>query len=321
MKYKLLPAAIAIAAATTITSSAIAEGLTVYGKANLSLNKVDLESNGDDQWDLTSNASRIGVKGSYKINDSIKAIYKFEYEVFIDDGDDGKDSNSEFKQRNIYAGFQGNFGTIVAGNHDTPLKMAQGKVDKFNDLQEGDIKNVLEGENRESNIIMYTTPKFGDFSATAAFIPGESDAEDGIADGVSISLNYKIDNLSLALANDNDVDGWDLTRAVAEYSMGDAKVGLLIQDGEESNGTKDQDGYVLSGEYKINKWVLKAQYASSDSEDGAFNDETEQIAIGVDYKLNKKTKLFAYLSTVDSEDATGNNIEDQVFGMGYELKF
>jgi predicted porin len=316
MKYKLLPAAIAMA--SVFSSTAFADDLTVYGKANISLNSVDLESNGEDEWDLVSNASRLGVKGSHEINDNLKAIYKAEYEVYFDDGN--KDGNT-FSQRNIYVGLQGDFGTVIAGRHDTPVKLAQGKIDRFNDLQEGDIKNVIEGENRESNIVMYTTPNMSGFSATAAFIPGEeTDGDDGIADGVSVSLNYKQDNLSLALANDSDVDGWDLTRAVAEYSIGDAKIGLLVQDGEEANGTEEQDGYVVSGEYKIEKWVLKAQYGTSDTEDGAAKSDIEQIAFGVDYKLSKKAKLYTYYSTVET-DSTGTTTDDKVFAVGYQLKF
>ena len=141
MKQKIL--SLAIIAASLNATTVLAGDPKVYGKANLSLNLTDDE--GTDTTKLNSNASRFGIKGSFDASDSIKAIYKFEYETFIDDGDDGKeDSNSEFKQRNIYAGFQGGFGTIIAGNHDTPTKLAQGKIDRFNDLVLGDIKNVIQ---------------------------------------------------------------------------------------------------------------------------------------------------------------------------------
>ena len=54
-------------------------------------------------------------------------------------------------------GIKGSFGTVWAGKHDTPTKLAQGKIDLFNDL-EGDIKNTFEGENRVSNIVAYSSP-------------------------------------------------------------------------------------------------------------------------------------------------------------------
>jgi predicted porin len=315
---------------------AYAEAPTLYGKANISLNQVDLETSGEDEWDLVSNASRIGVKGGYDINPNLKAIYKLEYEVFLDDGDDGslddnEDSNkSEFSQRNVYAGFQGNWGTLVAGKHDTPLKMAQGTVDRFNDLQVGDIKEVLNGENRESDIVMYTTPKMGDLSATVAVTPGEeTDGDDGVADSVSLALNYMVGNLSLALANDSEVAGWDITRAVAEYAMGDFKLGLLIQDGEESDTNSDGDalndeeldGFVISGEYAINKIILKAQYAESDHEAVAFQEDITQINIGADYKLDDNSMVFAYLANVEHDEDGADSEDDDVLGVGYEIKF
>ena len=143
-----------LAALITLSAASNAAAVQVYGKANVSLNHTDASNS--DTLKLNSNASRIGVKGSYEISEGLKAIYKFEYETFIDDGEG---SGKTFKQRNIYAGFQGGFGTIIAGKHDTPTKLAQGKIDLFNDLPNADIKNVIQGENRVSNIVMYSTPK------------------------------------------------------------------------------------------------------------------------------------------------------------------
>ena len=314
MKQKIL--SLAIIAASLNATTVLAADPKVYGKANLSLNQTD--SGSSDTWKLNSNASRFGVKGSFDASDSIKAIYKFEYETFIDDGDDGKDSNSELKQRNIYAGFQGNFGTIIAGNHDTPTKLAQGKIDRFSDLVLGDIKNVIKGENRVKNIVMYTTPKMNGLSATVAFIPNEED--DGeVADSFSAAISYKADSYSLAIAHDNgemiDSSVETLTRLVGEYKGDAFKLGALYQVADE--GSNDEDGFVLSGEYKLsNGLILKGQYAESDDE--IF--EATQTAVGLDYKLNKKSKLFVYYSDVENEDPSKDK-KGTTFALGYEIKF
>lgn len=315
MKQKILSLAIIIASVNT--ASALAGDPKVYGKANLSLNQTDNGST--DTWKLNSNASRFGIKGSFDATDSIKAIYKFEYETFIDDGDgdDGKSNNSEFTQRNIYAGFQGSFGTIVAGNQDTPTKLAQGKVDRFNDLVLGDIINVIQGENRVSNIIMYTTPKMNGLSATVAFVPSEDDNGD-ISDGISAAISYKTDAYSLSIAHDDgetiDSSVESLTRLVGEYKGDGFKLGALYQVADE--GSNDEDGYVFSGEYKLsNGLVLKGQYAQSDDE----STETTQTAVGVDYKLGKKSKLFSYYSNVEKDN--GVSVDANTFAVGYEIKF
>ncbi|MDG2035294.1 MAG: porin [Pseudomonadales bacterium] len=313
MKQKIL--SLAIIAASLNATSVLAGDPKVYGKANISLNQTD--SGSTDTWKLNSNASRFGIKGSFDATDSIKAIYKFEYETFIDDGDDGKGNNSEFKQRNIYAGFQGNFGTIVAGNHDTPTKLAQGKIDRFNDLVLGDIKNVIQGENRASNIIMYTTPKMNGLSATVAFVPSEDDNGD-ISDGISATITYKADAYSLTVAHDDgetiDSSVESLTRLVGEYKGDGFKLGALYQVADE--GSNDEDGYVLSGEYKLsNGLILKGQYAQSDDE----STEITQTAVGVDYKLGKKSKIFSYYTNIENDN--GVSVDANTFAVGYEIKF
>ena len=313
MKQKIL--SLAIIAASLNATTVLAADPKVYGKANLSLNSSD--NNGSDTIKLNSNASRFGIKGSFDATDSIKAIYKFEYETFIDDGDDGSESNSELKQRNIYAGFQGNFGTIIAGNHDTPTKLAQGKVDRFNDLVLGDIKNVIQGENRSKNIIMYTTPKMNGLAATVAFVPSEKENGD-VSDGISAAITYKADGYSFTVAHDNgetiDSSVESLTRLVGEYKGDGFKLGALYQVADEGNN--DEDGFVLSGEYKLsNGLILKGQFAQSDDE----SKEITQTAVGVDYKLGKKSKIFSYYTNVETD--TGVTTDENTFAVGYEIKF
>ncbi|MFA7554418.1 MAG: porin [Spongiibacteraceae bacterium] len=333
---KLLAAAIT---ATTFSTVAAAADVTVYGKANVTLNQYDIEQLGattQDNWKMESNASRLGVKGSIPVNDSLKVIYKMEYETYIDDGDK---SGNTFSQRNIYGGLQGNFGTVIAGKNDTPTKLAQGKVDKFNDLPLADIKNVFVGENRASNIIMYTTPTMSGFSVTAAIMPGEdngtgSDDDDGLADYISAAVTYTQDNIYIALASDSDVSGNDVVRLVGEYSFSDFKIGLMYQNAEEADTAmgldddgdyEEQTGYLLSGAWSINSnWAVKAQYAFAENTriDNGDDDETTSMSVGADYKLNKQSKVFAYYSNVTTEQSGSTDLYDgSTFAVGYELKF
>lgn len=302
-----------LAALITLSAASNAAAVQVYGKANVSLNHTDASNS--DTLELNSNASRIGVKGSYEVSEGLKAIYKFEYETFIDDGDDG--SGDEFKQRNIYAGFQGGFGTIIAGKHDTPTKLAQGKIDLFNDLPNADIKNVIQGENRVSNIVMYSTPKTNGLKATVAFVPGDDTG--GGEDGISSAVSYQSGDLSVTVAYDDgtamDSSVETLTRLAAEYKVGNAKFGALFQQADE--GANDEDGYILSSSYKLaNGIILKGQYGESDDE----TTEKTQIAVGADYKLNKKSKLFAYYSDIEAETNISST-SVSTYAVGYEIKF
>lgn len=336
MKLNQLSAA--IIATTALVSGAYAGDVTVYGKGNITVNNYDMEDSAgntnDESTKLESNASRLGVKGSMDINDSLKAIYKLEYEIFVDD--DGKgDGGSNFKQRNTYVGLQGSMGTVIAGRHDTPTKLAQGKVDRFNDLPLGDIKNVFEGENRESNTIMYSAPSMSGFSVTVAGVMGEDDSIGSGSgntgeDGVSLAASFSNDMFYIALAADDKVDDRDLVRLVGEFKIGPAKLGVMIQEAElsDSSDEADESGFLLSGEVKvIDNLVLKAQYAMNENEDydaGTMTDtdyDVTQIALGADYKLNDQSKVFAYYAQIETDVDGGATSDDATIAVGYEVKF
>jgi len=317
MKKLLLSAA--IASTMGFASHGFAAGPidgTVYGKVNVSLVNADDGSN--DEWKLNSNASRLGVKGKSEIAEGLTLVYKAEFEVCVDDGDC---KGQTFTQRNIMGGIKGSFGTVWAGKHDTPTKLAQSKIDLFNDL-EGDIKNTFEGENRVSNIVAYSSPEMNGFSSTIAMIPGEDGENDngGLADGVSYSVSYKQDDLYLALAGDQDVDGQDLMRAVAQYNVDALKLGFMYQQNENDAGTKDESGYFISAAYKLDSAVtLKAQFGSI--EDDADGDEEETFSLGADYKLAKSTKLYVFYTDNTDSSVGSADSENSAFGLGMEHKF
>jgi len=323
MKKRNLPLVVGMAFTSAATlspvQSVLASDISVYGKVNLSLNKIEQESKTPevDEWQLNSNASRLGVKGSHEIEEGLKAIYKMEFEVAVDDGD--KKDGHAFGQRNIYAGLKGDFGTLIAGMHDTPLKMAQGKVDRFGDLPLADIKNIMEGEDRSKNIVMYTSSKMNGVSLTAAIIPGEnSPDDDGVADGTSFSVNFKNDLLTAAIAQNGDVDGQDTTRVVADFNLGDSNVGLLWQTAEDSDDSSvDEDSWLLSAQHKLGAYVVKAQYGQTDYSD---DDEDTLMTVGLDKKLGKKSKLFAYYSAIEKDQGSAV-ADDQTLAVGYEIKF
>ncbi|MFQ3256593.1 MAG: putative porin [Porticoccaceae bacterium] len=293
----------------------------VYGKANLSVVNQDFGSY--DEWTLNSNASRLGLKGKTEISDGLEIVYQAEYEICIDSGDC---KGQTFKQRNTFVGIKGGFGMVLVGKHDSPTKLAAGKVDLFNDL-EGDIKNAFEGENRLSNIIAYTSPTMNGFTTTLAMIPGEGadvdqDGQDdtGLSDGLSYSVNYTKDSIYLAIAGDQDVDKQDLLRFVAQYQIDALKLGVMYQQNEDNLGTKDESGYFVSAAYKLdNNITLKAQYGAI--EDDVDSDEEQTLSLGADYKLAKNTKVFAFYTNNTDSAIDSNDDEFSALGIGMEHKF
>ncbi|SHE53561.1 Outer membrane protein (porin) [Microbulbifer donghaiensis] len=308
---------LAIAAMVPALANAQDESKVIdfYGKANVAFQFAD-EGDGANT-DIKSNASRLGVKGELPLNDSIKGIYQMEYQVDIDG-----EAEDTFEQRNIYAGLEGGFGQVIGGKFDTPLKVAQKKVDLFNDL-EGDIKSLItKSDNRESNNLQYTTPSFGGFKVSAAYISHKDeeilDADGNLIDtrdnGTSVSLAYDNNGFYLAYAYDQDVEAneWDVQRVVTQYSIGPVQVGALFEEQEKADGST-QDGWMTSVAYKINQWTAKAQYGQSD----IVKTDGETYSLGLDYKLSSAAKVFGFYT----DETAADDYDRSYFGIGTELKF
>ncbi|WP_062065141.1 porin [Cellvibrio sp. OA-2007] len=308
MKKSLL----ALVIASLLPAAAFAD-VTVYGKANVSLQNADEEVSGS-KIELVSNASRIGLKGGEEVNSSLKVIYQFEYQTEVDDGTNGSQT---FGQRNIFIGLQGSAGTVMGGHFDTPTKVAQEKVDLFNDL-EGDINQIFKGEIRASNIVQYVTPaSWGAFTSSVAYVTKEAD---GVDNGVSVSVAYNTPAFYAAVAVDQDVEaeGVDLVRAVARVVFGPVQLGVLAEQYENDNTGADEDGAFVSALWNLNdKWALKGQYGSSDVKmaDG------ESASIGLDYKMTKAATLYSYVTSVENDLALAAERDDTYVGVGIDFKF
>jgi len=308
---KLVKTTIALATCSALSYTAMAAdvpSVDVYGRADLSFQSSD---EGDGSFtEIKSNASRIGLKGDYKINDDLKVVYKAEFEVDIDgDGD-------VWKARNQYVGLAGGFGEVLLGKNDSIFKQSQGKVDLFNDLN-GDIKVLWKGENRLQDTLTYKSPKFSGFQLGATY---QAEEEANGEDALSVAVFYgdkklKKSKIFASVAFDSEVKGYDITRATVQGKLSGVTLGLMVQSQENIETGAEMDGVMVSAKYKIDaKTTLKGQYQLADHKDG---DDRSGISAGVDYKLAKGTKLYAFYTTFDMD--SGN--DEDYLAAGIQYKF
>ncbi|MGN0920466.1 MAG: porin [Cellvibrio sp.] len=329
-----------------VSAADVVEGPSWYGRFNVALAHTDWEGvrGEEDSWDLRSNQSRLGVKGSIALDGyDFKIIYGAEYLVELADT-----TNSTFGQRNIFLGLQGDWGRIIAGRHDTPLKQSEGKVDQFNDV-DADIDRVFGAHNRDPNIIYYTTPKFANGLLTAniatiladdADIDGDGEKEDGLFDSISASLvaqqgawygaiafhtNASYGTYADAFTNiPEPLEGKaggrraDVVRLVGAYAGERFEFGLAFQQAEDvADGARGEDTALLaSAAYKIDKVKLKAQLGQVKGDQS--DEKRELYAIGADYNFNAKTRAFTYYSSLGLDKA---DIKDNTFAIGLEHNF
>ena len=294
------------------------EVLDFYGKLNISLQAT--EEGGESFNELKSNASRVGVKGKYKLDNGLTAIYKLEWQVNVDD-----DSKDTLTARNQWVGVKGNFGEVTVGRSDTTLKVSQGKFDLFNDY-EGDLKNLFIGENRVTDALTYKSPTFSNVQFLASYILSEDkDKSDPYSIGVQFGDgSLKKTNFFISLAHDENMQGksamYQTTRLVGMYKLGDFRIGGILTESEISEGEfsgLSENGYAVNAAYKIGNVLAKLQYQEFAG--------AAAINVGADYKLGKNTKVYAWYTDREGLDFNGETIkkatEGNYFAIGMEQKF
>lgn len=348
MNKKLLALAIGTVAAMPL--AAHAGGPTLYGKVNVTLDSVETQFHADtfgttapvapapfagrDQFELNSNASRIGIKGDFATDvGEVKALYQAEYEIDVDSG-----AAAPFSQRNIFAGLSGGYGTLRMGKFDDPIKQSEGKVDQFNDLA-GDLDSFVAGQNRPDNIIEYATPKLADaitlrvasILAEGANVDGVAGAETDLFDTPQLSVAYEKDGLYAALAYGSNTatatqtaDGFtraELIRLVGQFKLADLELGGLYQMATDvTPASSDEDtSLVLSAAYNLDKFKFKAQMGTTEGDVSGV--ELAMFGVGVDYKLAKASKAMLYMTSLERTAPAAVGTENTAFGIGIENSF
>ncbi|MDP3586121.1 MAG: porin [Thiobacillus sp.] len=310
MMKKILAAAIVSAFAAP--AFAATANVDVYGKLHLSINAFDDQPSNISDVGISSNASRIGFKGTEDLGGGLAAIWQIEQTVNMDEG------SGNFATRNTFVGLKGGFGTALIGRHDTPLKLVGRTVDLFGDTM-ADSRNVMADANgRPNNVLMYTSPTFTGVNIAAAYVTGSSttttsDADD--TDMYSLSVTYKNGPLFLGAAYE-DGDGLSATvdkaaRLAAGFTMGNLKFVAQYDKTDSISGTADSDAWMVGAGFTMGNVVLKANYMESDV-DNTGNDP-QQWTIGADYNLSKRTSVYAlYANGEYINVGAGAGTSDQV---------
>ena len=278
----------------------------IYGKVNLSYAWRDMND------DARDNASRIGVKGSLALSDSVSVVYQLEQGVDLAHG--GTELNTLLSTRNSYLGIKGGYGTLFFGSYDTPLKAVQGKVDRFSD-QQGDLKTLFVGEVRARDAIGYHSPNWEGWELAAMYVPKDA----FFNASQSISVVYELEVWTFGVAVDHDMrkndrsvartEVYDSVRGSVEYGSGPWRFGLSAQQSEQQNviNADKNRGYLVSLGYTQGKTTFSAQRGLSD----IVQQNGSSTSVGLAHKWQANfTTYVNYWRETDGE-----------LSLGFELKF
>jgi len=320
--------------------------LSDYPDGSLSgqLNDVDAGQSPLEQgWFLESNSSRLGVRGREPLDvGDLTVLYQLEvgYDV---DGDGG----DTFSTRNSFVGLGSVIGEVFAGRYDSPVKMAEGRVDQFNNTA-ADIGGYFFGQRRNSNTLNWKSPKWGGLVMRAQLAPGEGDQsgdeeKDSLADTFGLSATWTGGNLYAALAYEHgyqEVDNpapppalvdadRDLLRGTLGLALGALDLGAMVEqlriDPDAAGADRaDATSYVVSAGWRLfPRLTLKAQAGRFDGDDLGYEDDI--LTAGADYKLGQQTKVYGLVSASDATVTYPGGLDGDdsgsLFSVGMEHKF
>ncbi len=292
MKKSLI--ALAIAGVVSAPAFAATSNVDVYGKLHVSVSLFDDQPSGINSTQISSNASRVGIKGAEDLGGGLAAIWQIESGVNLDE------ANGKIANRNTFVGLKGGFGTVMIGNYDTPLKSIGRQIDLFGDTL-ADSRNVtgFGSDTRAKNSVTYNTPNFSGFGLSGQYATSQDSTSGGdLNDDSAWSLNGTYNNGPLflglgygdgdALENAGVDNQW---RAAVGYNFGNFKLVGQYDKLDAESGFADYDAWLVGGAYTMGNMVLKANYMKGDLDN--WSDDPKQWTVGADYNLSKRTMVYA----------------------------
>jgi predicted porin len=343
--------AIAIAAAVAAPSAFAAA--TVYGVAHMSANSFSSVSDGASTpastglTSMSSNSSRLGVKGDEDLGGGLKAIYQMEFGVAMDGNTDGganangngttnlasgaTTNNNFMSLRNTFVGLGGGFGTVLAGRHDSMIKMTGRKYDLFGD-QIGNNRNILRmgisqtvtggtannvgdittfaNDGRHNNVLAYVSPSFSGVSFGVAYVPSSATSQQETYDNAGTK--------SAALTAMVDYTAGNFSTTLGYINIDNAGKAITITGGPNA-GTLDggYTAYRLGAGYTFGaaKIVALYQNASLSATGGSVSQDT--YGVGGSYKVGAAGTIKAQYYTAAAVNKI-NNSDGTLTTVGYD---
>ena len=337
MQKKII--ALAIASALTAPAMAFAEA-TVYGQANLSIDRInDGNTNSGTSYNLVSNESRVGLKGSEDVGSGMSVVWQVEAGLGMDDGTAGSTTiANQLFNRNTYLGLSGaGMGTILAGRYDTPYKISTRRLDVFADIRAADNRGATGNmmgaghDVRRSNSIVYLSPSWGGFSLAAGTTFGSENAAATDTKGTALSLAgmYEAGPLYATLAYDSLKYGTigDLTapsgfaaddtskawKAGVGYAMDAITLNAVIEKPKTSIagvGSTSSTNLYLAGKFAISTTdAVKLAYTKRGNTSGMTNN-AKQYSLGYDHNMSSNTMVYALYTKITDNTTVPVSLPD-----------
>lgn len=282
--------------------------------------------------------SRIGVRASEPLTDSLTAVYALEAGVLLDTG--RSDQGGRLFGREAYVGLTGKGGTVTVGRQQNLEYTALTDVgDPFKGGMAGSASNLIGNSGRrEDNSIHYYSAQVHGVSAAASYGAGEVSGDPSANRAWGISVGFERGPLTIRAAHQNR----NVARVAPATSMGnniEAKNSILAANvrvgiatayaaysanrgrgssplfnpdnpyGAEMASTPSTDSRdVLVGlAVPAGATTLLASYIRKNDRDLAHRD-ANQVAFGATYAMSRRTDFYAAWSRITNRNGAGYTV-------------
>lgn len=324
---KLLSIAIAAAVAAPMAVSA---ETTLYGRVDTAVINTDNDLANGDTWDVSTNSSRIGLKGDEDLGNGLKAIFQYEFGANTSEGGAYGDA---INNRLGYVGLTGGFGTVAIGRQWTPY---YGSVDKTDIMNLNPSAGALDGDSVDANAnghylgltrtggaLAYVTPDFNGFSGKLALVMNDDRIGGGTSDGVdayNVSLDYNNGPLSVGFSYldfDNAIAAGDRWGLAGKYNFGNFALIAQYEDMDDAPGMPNTggDSFGIAAQAFFGNNTLYAVYGEKDLDN--MTTDLASMGIGVQHSFSKATRVY-----VDyQEQEKSATVDTSTFGIGLRHDF
>lgn len=333
-KTNLALALLATAAGAACAQSAV----TVYGVLDTAIVQEGGGRNGSVTR-LTSGVgagSRLGFKGSEDLGGGLSAIFLLESGFQADTGQMGQ--GGLLFGRQIYAGLQGGFGTVMVGRQYTPQYMTVVMADPFGSGYVGDTKNMIattgNSFSRMDNTLKYVSPKVGGIVVELAAAAGEVSGDSAAGRQLGGAIEYAAGPLRVRFGyhnRNNDTatlrNTEDAKNAVlgAVYDLGPVKLHGVYGRNKGLNSSvwrnndnpfgrpeapvasTDSRDALLGLTIPFGPHALMASYIDKDDRT-LRNQDAHQLAVGYRYSLSRRTELHAAYARIDNKNGASYTV-------------
>ena len=356
MNKKLIALAVAAAIAPA-AAMADSGNVTIYGIAHVSLDHNNYGTGGENNTRLSSNTSLLGFKGTEDLGNGLSAIWQMEADIQLDSrqpnstatpsvANAGNVQQGGFASRNTFVGLSSKTaGTVLFGKHDTPYKLATGKLDNMNDTV-GDYNGIIgqvNGANlfdsRLGNVSAYISPTWSGFHFAAAIVAANETSSTASNDPKAYSLMGMYDNggffASLAREKAQDTDGVANTQtglpttgsgndaAATKIGLGYSgfpglKLGLVWEKISASTAIAagvERKAWALPVSYTMGNNAINFTYGKAGDTTNTTDNGASMLALGVSHAFSKRTSAYAVYAKIDND--TNGSYDLGVSGTGH----